>query len=114
MGSPSCTYPCASNGEVCALAGSIQYGVYACPGSEAALDTYCSTASAASPTLCNHTAACQTIPGSSNCIAQFKYNILVHNKSMYSQYLTGTLRCSIPSNYNLTIVVIHLWQISAR
>ena len=32
--SSRCTWPCESNGEVCALHGAVQSGIYACPGTQ--------------------------------------------------------------------------------
>ena len=55
MNSANCSYPCSSNGEVCALAGPLNYGIYACAASQAEDDTYCTVANSAIPDLCNQT-----------------------------------------------------------
>ena len=34
MASVRCSWPCESNGEVCALNGAVQSGIYACPGTQ--------------------------------------------------------------------------------
>lgn len=62
--------------------------MYACPGSLAEQDTYCTAAKGPSKTLCNRTSSCQEMPGyPSQCIAKFKLNMLLHNRSAFSQYL---------------------------
>lgn len=88
LDSPNCTYPCASDGVRCGLTPALVLGNYACPGSKAIQDAWCTLVPDSAPEnpkkRCSSSPFCKQQGGEGGqCLARFKAGL---NSNEIGQY----------------------------